>query len=265
MCWTLVDSLQSLYDTALTDVSPLISFCIDGLMKRYKWKSQFHYFFQWHSKHLRERNFPRTIVIHLPFHSFTCPSSFVHLFNISSWDRDRFSFLFISLIRFEHPYSERIQIHANLKGIEMTRCTETGTDSQFGHWMPSVNLLFNRTIFVSHANVSNWESVTQIFPVNWWHIGVVSDRIYANIDVNHVTTLSILLSFWCPERRKFNLIIYFLKELSDRHLPHNNNFQESVRDSYHVGHLNMSVRRLIRNHDQITCVVYAQITLEYVR
>ena len=80
--------------------------------------------------------------------------------------------------------------------IEMTRCTETGADSQFGDWFLTVNLLFNRIVSVSHANVSNWESVTQIFPVCWWLIGVVSDRIYTNIDLNHVTTLSILFSFW---------------------------------------------------------------------
>ena len=137
-----------------------------------------------------------------------------------------------------------------------TICTETRPNSQFGHYFPSANLLFNRFVFVSHANVSNSESVTQIFPVNWWLIGVVSGQVYANIDLNHVTTLSILLSFSCPERRKFNLIICFLKKLSAGHLPHENNFQEPAHDSYHICHLSMSVRRQSMNYVQTKCVAH---------
>ena len=37
-----MDSLQSLFSQVLIDVSPLISFWIDGLMQKYKWNSQLH-------------------------------------------------------------------------------------------------------------------------------------------------------------------------------------------------------------------------------
>ena len=147
-------------------------------------------------------------------------------------------------------------IHANWWKMNPTIRTETRPNSQFGHYFPSANHLFNRFVFVSHANVSNSESVTQIFPVNWWLIGVVSGQVYANIDLNHVTTLSILRSFSCPERRKFNLIICFLMKLSAGHLPHENTSQEPAHDSYHICHLRMSVRRQSMNYVQTKCVAH---------
>ena len=78
MCRTLVDSLQSPRSQMLTDVPPLISFCIGGSGWCSSGNRNSIPLFQCHSKHLREWNFPRTIVAHLPF-------SFVRLVLLWGW------------------------------------------------------------------------------------------------------------------------------------------------------------------------------------
>ena len=78
MCRTLVDSLQSLCSRMLTDVPPLISFCISGSGWCSSGNRSSIPLFQCHSKHLREWNFPRARVAHLPF-------SFVRLVLLWWW------------------------------------------------------------------------------------------------------------------------------------------------------------------------------------
>ena len=76
-----------------------------------------------------------------------------------------FSFLLISLVLFGLPCSGWTHIHANWWKVVPTICTEARPNSQFGYSLPSANLLFNRTVCLNHANVSNAKSTTQTFPV----------------------------------------------------------------------------------------------------
>ena len=162
-------------------------------------------------KHLREWNFPRTIVAHLHF-------SFVRLV-LWSW-----------LILLPPHFTSTVW--SPVLWMKPDSCNLVKRCSDNVHW--------NKTKFsirtlssVSKSSVQSYGLLKTRQRVKFWKYNAnlsscVGDLLelckvkYTQISVLfHVTTLS-LPSFYCPGRCKPNLIIYF------QHLSHEDNFEEHV-------------------------------------
>ena len=129
-------------------------------------------------------------------------------------------------------------------------CTETKPNSQFANCLPSANRLFNRTVFWSHANVSIWESKTQTFPVvlvTYWSCVRSNIRKYRSC------------STWrrCPFHRSSVLGAASLTSSKTSNIFHmKTTLKNMFTDPDCVGHLNMSVWRLSKNHVRTKCVAH---------